>query len=250
MSEAGEELLSIFDRAAANEDVVTARFAVLDTAATSLNKIAEGLHVAGFVLRSDRLLAAALLCRLGSELSGGIALLLRGRHEYAAGALLRQIVEVEYLMFLAYRDPSQLEKWYTADARRLRDEFKPQVMRKAAGGLFRDNEYWHHCEVGGHPHPKARLLLRAYNPPETDVQRALLPDSVHHIRRLWTSLRLLLPQIEMGQPILDKVAGLLHSAVESWEKVEDPTILAFDGIVSTKVNGDGNGVSDCLGTSS
>lgn len=126
-------------------------------------------------------------------------------------------------------DPSQLERWYTADAETLRNEFKPAVMRKHSDGLFRDQEYWLHCEVGGHPHARARMIFDAYQGP-TSPAAFLLPDSVHHMRRLWTSIRLLMPKLDGGAQILDEHGEPLRLVVELWENVEDPQILAFDGI--------------------
>ena len=107
-------------------------------------------------------------------------------------------------------------------------------MRKASKGLFRDKEYWLHCEVGGHPHPRARVVLREYEP-YVSPAAFLLPDTCHHIRRLWTSLRLLLPKLDGGQPILDELEAPLQAAIAAWETSEDATVLAFDGIPPSEV---------------
>ncbi|MGA3984450.1 hypothetical protein [Ralstonia nicotianae] len=222
-------LVAAFSSAATNENIVAARYEVLDSATVAYNSMAEELHVAGYIAKSDRLNATALLLRLGAELIGGIALLLRNQREYPAGALLRQLVEVEYLTFLAYADPSQLERWYAADSETLRQQFKPQAMRKASDGLFRDQEYWLHCEVGGHPHPRARILLRAYQSP-LPPNASLLPDSVQHACRLWISTRLLLPQLDGGAAILNRHAQGLTTAVLNWKAIEHPIVLTFDGV--------------------
>lgn len=223
------DFAAIFGAAASSPAVVSARLAVLDAAASSLVAIADELHVAGWVGRDDRRLATALLSRLAGELAMGIRHLLLAESDYAAGALLRQLIEVEYLLFLGYGDPGTLEQWYRADARTLRHAFSPKAMRKASGGLFRDQEYWLHCEVGGHPHPRARMLLSAYQP-TVAPQAFLLPDSVHHVRRAWTSLRLLLPQLDDGEAILIGRGNTLATAVRAWEAVEDATVLSFDGV--------------------
>lgn len=225
----GLGMIESFMAAAANDEIVSSRYEALESASVAFSGIAGELHVAGHLFKSDRLLAAALLANLASELASGIAILLRAQREYPAGTLLRQLIEVEYLAFQAYADPSQLERWYGADPVALRRQFTPQAMRKASGGIFRDQEYWHHCEVGGHPHPRARMLLRKYAS-RLSPDAFLLPDSVQHVRRLWTSIRLLMPQLDGGDSILDRHAHGLTSALANWERVEHPSVLAHDGI--------------------
>jgi hypothetical protein len=56
---------------------------------------------------------------------------------------------------------------------------------------------------------------------------ALLPDTVHHVRRLWTSLRLLTPSIDLD---LDLVGLTLPASLQTWEEAEHPVVLACDGI--------------------
>lgn len=230
------EALAAFRDAAANDVIVSARFSVLDAGSTTFQHIADLLHTSGWIGRDDRELAVALLSRIASELSSGIALMSRQSYLYAAGALLRQLVEVEYLMFIGYIDPTNLARWYRADGKELRKVFSPQQMRNASDGLFRDQEYWLHCEVGGHPHPRARMLLNAYETPLAPIA-SLLPDAVHHLRRLWTSLRLLFPKLDVGEPALEKFSAPLVDSIEHWTEVENPLILSFDGI-SVETAGD------------
>lgn len=225
----GRAATEAFENAASNGSIVDARFKVLDSAQDILTKIADHCQVSGWVFREREELAVAILARIGGELSGGIALLLRNSHPYGAGALLRQLIEVEYLMYLGYLNPADLERWYKADARELRNSFSPQRMRDAAGGLFRNEEYWQHCEVGGHPTIKSRMLLSNYEH-TVEPSSFLLPDAVQHIRRLWTSLKLLLPKLGLGKFLPQELVALLDESIEEWTKVEDPLVLSFDGI--------------------
>ncbi len=230
------EALTAFQDAAADDVIVSARFAVLDAGRTTFQRIADLLQTSGWLSRDDRELAVALLSRLASELSSSIALVVRQSYLYAAGALLRQLVEIEYLMFLGYIDPTNLARWYRADGKELRKVFSPQQMRNTSDGLFRDQEYWLHCEVGGHPHPRARVLLNAYETPLAPIA-SLLPDAVHHLRRLWTSLRLLLSKLDIGELALKEFAEPLVNAIERWTEVENPLILSFDGIAVEAAEG-------------
>ena len=236
MDSSGKEVLAAFQDAAADDLIVSARFDVLDAGGTTLQRMADILQTGGWISRDDRELAVALLSRLASELSVGIALMSRQSYIYAAGALLRQLIEIEYPMFLGYLDPTNLARWYRADGRELRKMFSPQRMRDASDGLFRDQEYWHHWEVGGHPRPRARMLLSAYQTRLAPIA-SLLPDAVHHLRRLWTSLRLLLPKLDIGELALKEFAKPLIKAIERWTEVENPLILSLDGIAAKTAEG-------------
>ena len=230
MPDALNDLAVTFREAAENEQIVRARFAVLDTAYVVFTRLADLLQTSGWIGRDRKELAAALLIRLASELSGGISLLIQNANPYAAGALLRQLIEIEYLLFLGYSDPATLQSWYEADAAELRKIFSPQQIRKRADGLFRDKEYWLHCEIGGHPHPtKSRILLSAYAAPVPPIA-FLLPDTVQHLRRLWTSVKLLLPKLNIGEIALKESGQRLSDTIAHWETIENSTVLSFDGI--------------------
>jgi hypothetical protein len=207
------------------DTISAARRDALATAGPTLRSIADAVQTLGWVQRDDRLLAVALLSRLASELADGILALVESR-PYAAGCLLRQLIEIEYLIYLGYTNPETLAEWYKAEEDDLRKRFSPQQMRRASDGLFRDEEYWLHCNVGGHPNPKARILLSSYQQ-EWDPIQFLLPDSLHHLRRLWTSLSLMLPKLGIDESI---VPDALSHALEVWVSAENPMILSYDGI--------------------
>jgi hypothetical protein len=230
MPDAPNDLAVIFREAAENEQILRARLAVLDSASVAFTRLADLLHTSGWIGRDRKELAAALLIRLASELAGGISLLIQNSHLYAAGALLRQLIEIEYIMYLGYADPTNLQSWYEADAAELRKIFSPQQMRKRTDGLFRDKEYWFHCEIGGHPHPtRSRLLLSSYTTPVPPIA-FLLPDTVQHLRRLWTSVKLLLPKLNIEEIALNAPGQRLSEAIARWESIENPTVLSYDGI--------------------
>lgn len=105
MKDGRQEMLSTFTAAARDDTISAARYGVLDAAKASFGQIADHLHAVGWISRSPRLLSCAFLSRLASELSAGIALLLRDARPYPAGAFSRQLIEVEYLLlFRAYAE--------------------------------------------------------------------------------------------------------------------------------------------------
>ena len=102
---------------------------------------------------SDELVAVSLLLRVAGQLvSASVDLFGDGRH-YAAAALLRQLVEIEYLAWAFEARDSDAERWLRSTAEERRDFFTPAKLRKAAQGKFRSKDYGHHCEMGGHRVP-------------------------------------------------------------------------------------------------
>ncbi len=231
MESSTHDICRAFNEAAADEVIVSARFEVLDSARSSFAGIADISQTVGWIQRDDQELSVALLARLASELAAGISLLLRQMHTYPAGALLRHMIEIEYLMFLGYLDEAQFKRRYRADASELRSEFSPQRMRKASGGMFRDLEYWQHCELGGHPHPKSRVLLSQYSN-DVPPQAFILPDAVHHLRRFWTSLKLVLARSGHGESAYSQHVDPLEDAINRWTQVENHLILSFHGLAA------------------
>lgn len=222
-------ILTAFRRSAEQEEIVSRRKSVLEVTTRRFEEMAEILHISGYVRRDDAELGTALVLRIAASLSDGIYALSADSNAYAAAALLRQFVEVEYLLCLGYVDVGNIARWYTSDDKQRRVSFSPQAMRKRSHGIFRDQEYWMHCNVGGHPHPRARMLLPAYSPTVSPIA-SLLPDAVQHIRRAWTSTRLLLPNLASGQGALEKCGAEIAECIAKWEEVEVPIVLSFDGI--------------------
>jgi len=221
--------IKIFEAASKDDKIVSSRFDVLDTSSATLLEIADLFQVSGYVEDNSKKLAVALLSRLASELCGGISTLIKDRRIYAAGGLLRQLVEIEYILFTGYQNLEELDKWYESSPEELRKKFSPQKMRNESGGIFSDKEYWMHCDIGGHPHPKARILLSAYNPPVAP-EATLLPDAVHHFRRMWTSLRLIAPKLIKENATLDQKVEEISRKIMAWEAEENEHILSWDGI--------------------
>jgi len=118
-----------------------------------------GSGVAAFGLAEGSRRAVSLVMRMASEIARGAVTLFRERNWYGGAALVRQLVEVEYLVFLFTSDPNEPDRWLRASPSELRRQYRPAAMRARSGGRFKDAEYWTHCEVGRHPHWKAAALL-------------------------------------------------------------------------------------------
>lgn len=171
------------------------RFELARLAADAFKSFGLELHVAGHLLGDDRIkgalstdngsdetVAVALLLRIASELVGGCAALFaEGRH-YAAAALLRQLAEVEYLAWAFENRDQDGEKWLRSTREEREEFFRPARLRRASNGHFRNQDYGYHCELGGHPVPRAEILFAA-NADQT--AQLLLSDALGHAGCIW-----------------------------------------------------------------
>lgn len=152
------------------------------------------LHVGGHIIGKDRLdgrspfghgndetVAISMLLRIAAELvSASKDLFLDARH-YAAAALLRQLVEIEYLAWAFETRDKEGERWLRSTKAERQSFFTPARLREAADGRFRGKDYGFHCELGGHPVPGAALLLKD----DDVIAQLLLCDLLGHTGRIW-----------------------------------------------------------------
>jgi hypothetical protein len=187
-----------FARTAANDVVqIEARFRLAKTTAQTFSAVGTELHAVGHIVGSDRVrgvskaghgndevVAISLLLRVAGQLvSASTDLFSDGRH-YAAAALLRQLVEIEYLSWAFDARDKDAERWLRSSADERREFFAPAKLRQAAQGKFRGKDYGYHCEMGGHPVPQAATLLNA----DTLIAQLLLSDLLGHTGRIWDHL--------------------------------------------------------------
>jgi hypothetical protein len=118
--------------------------------------LAECLAATGAVLwafglaeQPRRAIAAAV--QMSGEIARGAVLLLNDNNRYGAAALVRQLVEIEYLLCLFAQDVDEPARWAASDLATVKKEFQPARMRERCGERFRAEEYSSHCQVGGHP---------------------------------------------------------------------------------------------------
>src|SRR5262245_10268378 len=122
---------------------------------------ADGLIVVGLVMSAhstigndgDGVRAMGSLMRMAGELGAASARMLSGKEHYAGAALLRQVVEIEYLTWTFKEQPESVVEWLNSDHDTRREKFSPAQLRKNAKGRFLFKDYQDHCEQGGHPAP-------------------------------------------------------------------------------------------------
>lgn len=158
-----------------NEAAVASRVSACDAVAGGLAQVGLALWVSGafiggdrvsgespFGFGQDRAVGIATVAQIGGELARGAVGLLGGGNRYAASALLRQLVEIEYLAHAFAIGSETAEAWLRADRQKRRTFWSPKKVRDRASGEFPDEHYWSHCERGGHPTTEGMSLLHCH----------------------------------------------------------------------------------------
>lgn len=191
------EAIAIINEAALDNSLLVMRRDLLDFTANIFTQVGVELHEVGHIFGPDRrngtspgghgsdeVVAVSLLFRIAGQLTSASSdLFADGRH-YAAAALLRQMVEIEYLAWAFQTRDRDGERWLRSSADERRSFFTPAKLRKAANGKFRGEDYGHHCEFGGHPVPGSAVLLQK----SQTLSQLLVADLLGHTGRIWDHL--------------------------------------------------------------
>lgn len=192
-----EKAVAIITEAALDKALISMRRELLEFTAAIFSQTGEDLHAVGHIFGPDRssgvspaghgsdeIVAVSLLLRIAGQLTSASSdLFADGRH-YAAAALVRQMVEIEYLAWAFETRDKDGAKWLRSNAEERRSFFTPAKLRKAANGKFRGEDYGHHCEFGGHPVPGSASLFQ--NNPA--ICQLLVADLLGHTGRIWDHL--------------------------------------------------------------
>ncbi len=171
-----------------NADSNAARQAV-EYIANELDEISARVSAYGLATGPRR--AVGAVAQMGADLAKGALMLFAAERWYSGAALVRQLIEVEYLIFLFASNPQEPELWLTPTEEQVRRMFLPKAMRMRSNGRFDEKEYWLHCEHGGHPRAKGsiylkeRLTLIQDNSKEFFDPSILWVDLAQHLERLW-----------------------------------------------------------------
>lgn len=217
--------------AARDTSLVALRFELARFAGHTFASSGEELHVLGHIVGPDRkagvspfghgsdeTVAVSTLLRIAAQLISASADLFQDGCSYAAAALLRQLVEVEYLAWAFETNNAEGERWLRSDKKQRGQFFTPAKLRKAAAGKFRGQDYGYHCEFGGHPVPGAGLLLQG----GPEISQLLLSDLLGHAGRIWDHLVRWAHDKPYGTPILSRAEQMLNRFT-AWKSV-DPLV--------------------------
>jgi hypothetical protein len=112
-----------------------------------------------FDFGSDAAMGVAVLAQIAGQLISGAVGLLDADNLYSSMALVRQLVEVEYLAWAFAEDQAEAESWLRSTKDERLHRWQPRHLYKRSQGRFRGKDYGYHCELGGHPTPDAVQLL-------------------------------------------------------------------------------------------
>lgn len=134
--------------------------------------------------RGEDITGLATLCLIGTELASGASDLLDAGNRYGAQALIRQLVEVEYLASAFAEEDEIAAQWVRSDRAERQKFWSPAKLRARANGKFLREDYWDHCELGGHPTPIARVLLA----PDEFPSAFIWADMCGHLHGIWAGV--------------------------------------------------------------
>jgi hypothetical protein len=176
----------------------------------------------------ERMIGLSCVVLIAGELGVACVKLLKSGQLYASSALIRQIVECEYLCRAFAQDQDEARKWLNSTRAERLNIWSPKHMRDRSEGEFRDKDYAVHCEVGGHPTPRAFRLLR---PTRTVSPNAIWGELTVHLANVWSHTTRGIPKEFL--PLLDRKPGPQGKAVDVTIKVNewlssDPMLAAVD----------------------
>lgn len=171
---------------------------------------------------------STVVCMAGELADAAVDMAGKKRY-YAVGALIRQLIECEYLLALFNVDLQHARRWRESTPDEVRKEFSPATMRRLTG--FANQEYWNHCDTGGHPAPKGARLLE-----KLDLTRQswpysaaeLLIDLGLHLHRIWKALDALL--VKHHARYVQVRAAQRRQAEDAWSQWQeaDPVVEALN----------------------
>jgi hypothetical protein len=219
--------------AAVDPIAVAARMGFARYTADTFKDVGTKLHVWGHMLGTDRrnglspfghgddaAVAVSMLLRIGSQLVSGCADLISDGRHYAGAALVRQLVEVEYLAWAFETKDEESARWLRSTREEREQFFKPSKLRKASSGRFRSADYSYHCELGGHPVPGSWRLLND----DAATAQLMLSDCLSHSTRIWSHVFEWAEAYTLGEIVRDKHEAMGRQFAE-WQRLDRLTIL-------------------------
>jgi hypothetical protein len=189
------EISRLLDELADDGEAKASRVRVCEEIADALARLGQLLWLSGAIVGDDRVTGASpfgfgddrtvglsAVCQIGGELASGAVVLLKADNRYAANALIRQLVEVEYLADAFAEEHEIAAEWLRADNLERRTFWSPAKLRQRANGRFLNTDYWHHCEMGGHPASPGLRLLPGHNRLNIEYVWA---DMAGHLAGIW-----------------------------------------------------------------
>jgi hypothetical protein len=163
--------------------------------------------------------AMGTLLQMAGELALAAGRMLSGHEHYAGAALVRQVVEIEYLTWTFKAGKESVTAWLTSTYEERMKIFSPKQLRANSKGRFLFKDYQDHCEQGGHPVPRGIFLLGGR---DVGPAQVMLVDLLVHCWRTWDQVRNWLMKLPRVDQIPFPEAGVeISQRLGEWGK-RDP----------------------------
>lgn len=163
---------------------------IVAVVAEALDGYANQVWCFGLPVLSAHRKALGIVAQMAAQLLHGASAMFKAPLPYAAAALVRQLIETDYLLFLFGLDEAEAESWINGTDEDHKRLFQPAAMRRRAGDRFDVEEYSHHCRYGGHPRPAACSLVDRHHTATSDPIRLFWVDLANHAVRVWDHYKL------------------------------------------------------------
>jgi hypothetical protein len=213
-----DQIQTRLESAAGGADIAQLR---LNTAIEVGETIAfVGVSLADLVDSSERaskldkdVLAISIMMGMLAELATVSARLLSGREHYAGDALLRQIVEIEYLTWCFNEGKREPASWLDSTPKMRKQDYSPRELRDVSAGMFLAVDYGNHCERGGHPTPIGQHLLAGKSPEGAQI---LLVDLITHLWRSWDNISHWCSKIKDLEDLTRAMNSRIYPPLKQW----------------------------------
>lgn len=155
---------------------------------------------------------------MSAELAEAAVDMAKKSRYYAVAAVIRQLIECEYLLALFNDDIDHARRWRESTPEEIRKSFTPEKLRNLTGKFSRQ-EYRNHCSTGGHPAPTGARLLEKLDPARQTWPYSaaeLLIDLGFHLQRIWKALDALL--VKHHARYAQVRASQRHQAEDAWSR--------------------------------
>lgn len=200
--------------------------------AKAFREAGDLLWIGGYLLGPDRVsksspfdfgddaaVGLATVIQIAGELMSGAVVMLEQENLYAAAALIRQLVEVEYLTWAFAEDHEQAEAWLRSSREERLKFWQPRDLRRRSGDRFRSTDYAQHCERGGHPTPEALVLLPDHG--RRDSAMLWWFDLAIHSTSTWDYVNAAATEFRWSEQV-DPIASrhCLAASIRGWRQSE------------------------------
>jgi hypothetical protein len=225
------EATSLMAAAASDPTGAASRTAVCVETAEGLAFLGQVLWGCGYVIGPDRaagespyafgsdgLVGLAAVAQAAGQLGRGAIALFQADNRYAASALMRQLVELEYLACAFANDDDAATAWLRADGEERRSFWTPAKVRARASDQFLPSDYWHHCDLGGHLTPRGMVMLL---PGHKGVEPALLlGDLAAHLVQIWGYVCRAGETLTPGGMLTEWMRPETERAIKTWQETD------------------------------